>query len=298
MKKYDFSILAAGCMWGIIGLFTRHLNAMGLNSQGVLIIRSGGCAIFFALTLLFKDPKLFRVKPRDFLLLFCFGASTLFFTYCYYQSIKLASMGVACTLMYCAPAFVMVLSVFVFKEKFTGRKLAALLCSIAGCCFVSGLLEGSANVSVAGVGYGLLSGLGYAVYSVLSKILSGRGNHSLTMNFYCWGLCCVGAILLWGVGPTVQTFAAAGNVFVNILICIAMVAVSGYAPAFLYNWGLKGVEASKGSVMASVEPVVASIAGFAVFGEEPTVLGVLGIALVLGAVVILNVKPRARKAAA
>jgi len=292
MKKYDFSILAAGCMWGIIGLFTRHLNAMGLNSSSVLIIRSGGCAIFFALTLLIKDPKLFCVKPRDLLLLFCFGASTLFFTYCYYQSIELASMGAACTLMYCAPAFVMVLSVFVFKEKFTKRKFAALVCSIAGCCFVSGLLEGNSNLSVAGVIYGLLSGFGYAVYSVISKVLSSRGYHSLTMNFYCWGLCCVGAILLWGIEPTIQTFAGAGNIFGNILICVAMVAVSGYAPAFLYNWGLKGVEVSKGSVMASVEPVVASIAGFAVFGEKPTVLGILGIALVLSAVVILNIKQR------
>jgi drug/metabolite transporter (DMT)-like permease len=40
--------------------------------------------------------------------------------------------------------------------------------------------------------------------------------------------------------------------------------------------------------MASVEPVMASVMGFVVFHETPTVLGLLGIVLVLGAVVILN----------
>jgi drug/metabolite transporter (DMT)-like permease len=74
----------------------------------------------------------------------------------------------------------------------------------------------------------------------------------------------------------------------TLLLSLGLIVISGFLPALLYSFGLRGVEAGKGAVMASIEPVVASLAGFLFFGETPTPLGILGIVLVLGAVVILN----------
>ena len=289
MKKRDIAILCAGVFWGMIGLFTRRMGAAGITSSGVLIIRSGGCALLFGACILCKDPKLFKIKLRDLWLFFGYGVlATLFFTYCYYQSIALGSLGAACTLMYSAPVFVMVISLFVFRERFTKGKLAALICALAGCCLVSGLLEGQTAVSVAGTVYGLLAGIGYAMYSVFSKALSNRGYHVLVINAYGWVFCTLGGLLLWGTAPAAPMFQS-GDIFA---VCVGIIVISGFLPALLYSWGLEGEEAGKGAVMASVEPVVANIMGFAVFGEEPTFLGVVGIALVLGAVVILNVPAR------
>ena len=50
------------------------------------------------------------------------------------------------------------------------------------------------------------------------------------------------------------------------------------------------MEASRASVIASVEPVVATMIGFFVFSEKITVSAVFGIACVLVAIGILNVK--------
>ena len=50
------------------------------------------------------------------------------------------------------------------------------------------------------------------------------------------------------------------------------------------------MENSKASVIASVEPVMVALLGLAVFGEVPGVPECIGILLVLGAVVLLNVK--------
>ncbi|MCD7770269.1 MAG: DMT family transporter [Oscillospiraceae bacterium] len=285
MKKYDIAILAAGVFWGVIGLFTRQLEAVGVPSSGVLIVRSSGCGILFVLCALCKDPRLLKIRWKDAWLFFCFGIlSTLFFTYCYYQSIALSSLSAACTLMYSAPVFVMVISLFVFHERFTRRKLAALLCAVVGCCLVSGILEGDSQLSTAGVIYGLLAGIGYAFYSICSKSLSNRGYHVLTINAYGWCLCAVGGLILWGVGPAAPVFENGRN----MLTGLGLIVISGFLPALLYSWGLQSEEAGKGAVMASVEPVVASILGFVVFGETPTVLGLIGIILVLGAVVVLN----------
>ncbi len=285
MKRRDAAILTAGVLWGVIGLFTRRMEAFGVGSSGVVIIRSGGCAALFVLSVLFKDPKLLRIKLGDLWLFFCYGVlATFFFTYCYYQSIALGSLSAACTLMYSAPVFVMVISLFVFHERFSARKLAALLCAVVGCCLVSGLLEGRASVSLAGAVYGILAGVGYAFYSVFSKALSNRGYHVLTINAYGWGFCTAAGLLVFGPGPAAPMFRS----FDNFAVCAGIIFISGFLPAFLYSWGLEGEEAGKGSVMASVEPVVASVVGFAVFHEAPTLLGLVGIVLVLAAVVILN----------
>ena len=284
MKKYDIYILLAGCTWGVIGLFTRNLSLIGVTSGGVLVIRSTGCLVLFAVWALVKDPKLFRFQWKDAWLLLLFGLVTFAFTYCYYQSIDLGSLSAACTLMYSAPVFVMVMSLFIFKEKFSRRKLMALLLAVAGCTLVSGVPEGDSTLSTAGVVYGLLAGIGYAGYSVCIKALSNRGLDTLTINVYGWLVCSLAGLATWGfsaAAPVMQSGA-------TVLLGIGLIVISGFLPALLYSMGLKGEEAGKGAVMASIEPVVASLAGFVAFHEAPTPLAVLGVALVLAAVVLLN----------
>ena len=284
LKKYDIAILLAGIFWGMIGLFTRNLSAAGMTSAGVLIVRSGGCALLFAGWALLRDRKLFRFRWKDAWLLGLFGLITFFFTYCYYQSIDLGSLSMACTLMYSAPVFVMVMSLFFFGERFSRRKLLALLCAVAGCALVSGVLEGNASAGAAGIVYGLLAGIGYASYSVCIKALSNRGVDTLTLNVWGWIVCTALGLLVWGPGPAAPMLESGKNA----LLSVGLIVISGFLPALLYSLGLRGEEAGKGAVMASVEPVMASLMGLAAFGEVPTPLGIVGVLLVLAAVALLN----------
>ena len=287
-------ILLAGCLWGMIGLSTRSLSALGMSSAGVLIVRSGGCAVLFIAWALIKDPRLLRFRWKDAWLFVCFGVlATFFFTYCYYQSIDLGSLSAACTLMYSAPVFVMIISLFAFGEKFSRRKLMALVCAVVGCTLVSGVLEGDSTLSAAGVIYGLLAGIGYACYSVCIKALSNRGYDTITINAWGWLLCTVTGLIVWGPSPAAPMTASG----MGALLCAGLVVVSGFLPALFYSMGLRGEEAGRGAVMASVEPVVASIVGFAAFGEAPSPLSIMGIVLVLGAVVLLNLPGRGTRRA-
>ena len=59
-------------------------------------------------------------------------------------------------------------------------------------------------------------------------------------------------------------------------------------PYLLYTVGLSHMRASGAAIMASIEPVVATAAGALVFGEALTMPAFAGIALVLGAIVVLN----------
>ena len=63
-------------------------------------------------------------------------------------------------------------------------------------------------------------------------------------------------------------------------------------PYLCYTKGLSGLENTTASVIASIEPVVATVLGVIIYGETPNPITFLGIVCVLGSIVILNKKER------
>ena len=64
MQKYTASVITAGCLWGLMGLFTRTLATYGVDSTGAIVLRCGIAALLFAVTLLVRDPKQFRIRLK------------------------------------------------------------------------------------------------------------------------------------------------------------------------------------------------------------------------------------------
>ena len=174
MQKYTASVITAGCLWGLMGLFTRTLATYGVDSTGAIVLRCGIAALLFAVTLLVRDPKQFRIRLKD---IWCFIGtgicSLLFFTYCYFQAITLMDLSTAAVLLYTAPSIVMILSLVLFHERITVQKLIALVLAFAGCCLVS-LVGGEHKLSTIGILYGLGAGFGYALYSIFARYWRGH----------------------------------------------------------------------------------------------------------------------------
>jgi DME family drug/metabolite transporter len=143
-------------------------------------------------------------------------------------------------------------------------------------------------MNTAGILYGLCSGFGYALYSIFARLAIDRGYDSRTINFYACLLAAAGAVIIWGGAEVPLMFQSASSVLWSLGTGI----VSCYLPYLLYTYGLSGVETGKAAVMASVEPVVATIVGIAAFGEGLSGQNVLGVLLVLGAIVLINFKNR------
>lgn len=288
--KYSLAVLGSGCLWGTMGYFRRTLGSFGLNSFGIVLVRCALSALLFACAIGMTDPRAFRVRWKD---AWCFIGSgifsLLFFSSCYFQAMTMMSLSVAAILLYTAPCFVMLLSAVFFQEKLTRKKILAMVLAFSGCCLVSGIVGEDVRLTTAGVLYGLGSGIGYALYSIFGKFALARGYSSNTINFWSCLLAALGAGVLWGFAEPFQVLTASAG---NFLFCVLTAVVTTFLPYFLYTYGLSGVEAGKASVMASVEPVVATVVGLLVFGERLSVWSAAGIALVLAAIVLLNVKSK------
>ena len=292
MRRRALAVLGAGALWGLTGVFRRSLGQLGCDSAGVIVIRCGIAAILFGVTLLLRAPGQLRVRLRHLWCFFgCGVCSLLLFTFCYFQAMSLMSLSAAAILLYTAPAFVMTMSAMLFHERMTGRKLCALALAFAGCCLVSGV-GGGGRLPLAGVLYGLGSGFGYALYSIFGKLAMQRGYGSLTINFYACLFAAAGAALVWGVQTPVRVIVSS---WPGALWAVGTGLVTCYLPYLLYTWGRERLEPGRASIMASVEPVVATAAGIAVFHEALTVPAALGALAVLAAIAVLNLTPKRRK---
>lgn len=286
-SKSALCVLLAGTLWGSMGLFVRKLNAVGLYALDIVQLRIAISLILVGLYLLIFARDNLRVRLRD---LWCFAGtgivSLLLFSWCYFSGMQEASLSVMAVLLYTSPAFIVLLSVLLFRETLTRQKLLALVLTFTGCCLVSGLGSGSA-VSMKGLLLGLGSGFFYALYSIFSRYAIERGYGSWTITFYTFLFCLLASAPLAHWGLIASALSSGVSVPVYALL---MGLLTGFLAYIFYTKGLEGMESSRAGILASVEPVVGTIIGTLVFHEPLPVQSVLGIALVLGGIVVLGGK--------
>lgn len=285
-------VISAAVLWGLMGLFVRTLNSYGLASMEIVAVRVIFAALMMAAVLLVKDRSLFRIKLKD---CWCFLGtgicSIIFFNFCYFRAIELTSLSAAAVMLYTAPIMVTVMSAFLFKEKITPVKVLAAAAAFIGCALVTGV-TGNVNIGAAGLLLGVGSAFGYALYSIFGRFALDRGYSSFTVTFYTFLFASAGVIFMVNIKDTAQKLTASPLSFTAGILLALLITV---APYLLYTIGLAKTDTGKASVMASAEPVVATLAGAVLFDEMPDILGFAGILMVIGSVILLNISPKSSK---
>jgi drug/metabolite transporter (DMT)-like permease len=178
-------------------------------------------------------------------------------------------------------------SIALGRESPSLRRFAALAIGSLGVVLV---LVGAGNMSsrldpLASI-LTLVGAVLYAVYVVLAEPVSRRMN-SLTLAAFV----CTGAALM---------FMAYGSVRGSLTLGMggagwgwtATVAVSSTVIALAaYLAGVERLGASRASILATLEPAIACILAFLVFGDRLTALQLLGGAFVVSAGLVLQLRP-------
>ncbi len=293
-KKHAGAILLAGILWGTIGLFVRALSQTGLSSLQLVFLRSAITAVALFFYLLLFCRQALRIAWRDLWIFMGTGIlSILFFSVCYFSTIQMAELSIAAVLLYTAPVFVMLFSLGFFQEKLNVRKILALLCCLMGCALVSGVL-GASRLTLPALITGLLSGLGYSLYSVFGKFAVQKGYGALTTTFYTFLISAIAALPFVGLGEIPQKLALQGG---SPFLIVLMGLFTSVIPYLLYTYGLWATAPAKASILASVEPVAAMLFGSIFFGEKLTLSSLAGMALVLAAVALLSPKEKTARPA-
>ena len=281
-------IILAGIFWGSMGIFVRKLGTYGFTSVQIVAIRITLAALVFSIVLFIRDRSGFRITLRDLPLFLGLGfGSILFFTVCYFTAITIMPLSTAAILLYTSPIWIMLMSMLFFREKLNRVKLIALVLAFAGCVLVSGI--SGEGITLIGLLIGLGSGIGYGLYSILGTIALRRYS-PYTVTTYTFLFAAAGSWLVCGPADMISKFTAAADLPFLLFFCCLTALVTAVIPFLSYTLGLRTVEASRAGILATIEPMVATLIGILVFAEPLTLLSGLGILLILAAVVLLNRK--------
>ena len=279
-------VVASALLWGTYGSFLTAISARGMSATVINFLRFAATSLPVLIYLLLRDRNALRVKKKDLWLLFANGlASILFFTSCYAAAIRETKIATAAALLYTAPAIVLLLSALLFNEKLTARKIFCVLLSVAGCALVSGAVGTGETLTARGLLLGLGAGLGYALYSIFSRLLQQRGYSTFTN--VCWTfLIAASAYFLIALreGSAAQIVLLPRATGLSVLCGL----LTGLLAYLLYTAGLRDMEPSRAAQLATIEPVFAALLGLTLFSQRLSGTEWLGIALVVAAVVGMN----------
>jgi drug/metabolite transporter (DMT)-like permease len=280
---YIYIILAA-ILWGIIGLFVTNLYKLGFSAMQIVAIRAITACLFLVTYALIKNRKLLLIKTSYIKYFVGTGIiSFVLFNLCLFNAIKETSISIATILLYTAPAFVTLLSWIFFKEILTIRKISALSITSIGSALVVGVASSSdSEISLIGLALGVGSGFFYALYSIFGKYALVNSN-SITVTIYTFVFASL-AILPF-IDFEILSLISSFEAWINVLGIGFFSTVLAFT---LYTKGLETIESSRASIIATIEPVVASIISFIVFNEKLSTTQYIGIILVITAVLLVQ----------
>lgn len=275
MKKGAFQILLAGVCWGIFPLFTSGLYSTGVDSLTAAAMRAYMAAAIYLLIAV-KGKVFHRIKARDIPFFAVYGLCSVTFVYIsYLTAIRLLSVSLASVLLFTSPAFVILLSRLFFGEPITRRKVVALALTLVGCMLVVKIYApGALQGSLPGIFFGLLSGISFSTLTLFGRVglkkYDGQVNAIVPALF--GALFFLPVLPIWKVQFTLPRLGLfLGQSFVGSVL-----------PFTLYLGGMqRGVEGGDASVLATVEPLVATLSGVLFLHERLAPLQVLGVVLVL-----------------
>ncbi len=297
---YAFA-LGAGALWGTTGPLSTALYAEGAEITGIGFWRILlGTLALLAYGALFRRD-LFRLDRRALLLVgLGGGALVALFEVAYQFAIAGAGVSSAAALLYTAPTIVAILAGPLLKEKLTAGRL--LLAVVVGAGAVLAVQGGSHGANLAGVSTprlalgvagGLLAAVSYAGLTLLARFAVPRyGEARVLLLQIAGGTVLLGVILPLAGRAPVPPPTVGGWIYV-IMLVIGTVLL---ANLFFFS-AVKRIEAAPTAVAATIEPVVGTLLALVLFSQRLTLVGWIGLRMVVGAVAAVYLE-EARAAAA
>jgi drug/metabolite transporter (DMT)-like permease len=289
--------LAAVC-FGTLGPITRYADEAGVGSLAIVAWRAGiGATAMIVLLVTLsaaagRRPIAVRELPAgDRWFIGASSMANMVLNLAMFIAFVRIEIGLALLVFYLYPAFVAVASVLWFGDRLDVVRWSALGLSMLGLVLTlagSGALGG---IDPLGVGLAFLAAMAQAFYVLSARHGFARippiESAAITMGGAAVGYVVIALI----IGRFVDLAAplASGAA----LVPVAMAGIIGAAiPTLCFITGIRLLGAPRAAIVATLEPVVGVALAAWLLNEQPTLIQVLGGALILVAAVLLQVRAR------
>ena len=273
--------------WGLSGTSVQFLeNAKHLNVEWLLEVRLLLAGLLTILLAYMQDGiRIFDIfkNPKDFGKLLIFGLFGIALAqYSYFKAIAISGVGVATVLQYVAPTLLIIYLFLRYFKKPTPAEFCCVLLVLTGTiCIVS---QGGLDISTINgdaLFWGLISAASICVYTLqpieLLKKYSTTSIVGVAM-FIC-------GILSLAMFQQIDSEAIwDGMTWVGLFTIIILGTVVSFNA---YIEGVRRIGAVQGSILSSLEPISAALFGWALLGNEFTLVGIFGMICIIATVFII-----------
>lgn len=284
-------VLASVC-FGSSGVLAKPAMLAGLSPEQVAVARIGLSALMLLAGVALTRPRLLRVRREQWRLvvgygLLAVGGIQLF----YFLAASRVPVGVAILLEFTSPVLVALWVRFVRGVRLPWVMWVGIALALAGLAVVARVHEGLQLDTI-----GSLAGIAAALCSAAYFLLGEHGVNSLhPLGMITWGLV-IGAV---AVGVVAPPWTIPGSVLLapaalgpwHPPVWVLLVAVALISTVFAYLAGitaLRHLAASTASVLALVEPLVATTGAWILLSETLTWVQVAGAVVLLGGALIVQ----------
>jgi drug/metabolite transporter (DMT)-like permease len=280
--------LVAGAMFAVNGTVSTLALQAGLPATRLTALRCTGAALGLVLVLALVSPRRLHVTLRELPFLAVFGVVGVALTqFLYYVAISRLPVGIALIFEMSAPVLIVLYVRLVRREHVRRRLWAALVLSISGLVLVAQVWRGGGSLDPLGVTAGLVAAICLATYYLMGE----RGTVTRDpVALTCWSF--VMAAIFWAVAApwwqfhpgvlTTRVPISLGPAQLPLWVLIGWIVVLGaMVPFWLSIAALRHLPPTAAGLVATVEPVFASVVAWLWLGQ------VLSVWQVIGGVVVL-----------
>lgn len=279
-------ILIASTLWGLSGTVAKYLFNNGISPLRLVQIRMTLAAIILFVVLLLSNRERLTISLRDLPYFLVFGIVGMAGNqFSYYFTVSKIQVGPAVLIQYLCPVWITLYAHFFQREPLSKKTISALLLAVLGCYMVAGGYRiDLLRLNRVGVMAGIVSSFFVSFYALFAE--KGLKRHNpWTVLLYGLGIgslfCCLfNSPLRMVTEPySVRTWL----IFLYIAIFATLI------PFSLFFKGIERLRATRASISANWEPVMAGLSAYFILGEVLEPLQILGGLGVIAAVVLLQV---------
>ena len=274
-------VILSAAVFGVLPFIVRSINACGSNSVMTSFLRFllSLIPLYLAVRGSKAGLRITKTEARKILLIAVCGLGgtsvLLFLSYNYIPS------GMATTIHFVYPVFVILGSVLFLRQKISPMKLVCVVLCFGGILLFYGG-GGDGGVQPLGLFLAFASGITYAFYIVFLDA-SGLAKMEPTKMIFYMNL--FSAIMVGALAAATGSFTLAISLKGWILALFLAIVIS-FLAVRSFQIGVRYIGPQNAAILSTFEPITSLIVGILVYHEAFTLAGIAGCVLILSSVVI------------
>ncbi len=267
-------VIIGSIAYGFLPIFVKNIIAYNFSSLSMVFYRYFLTAIFLFIIIL-VSKKSFKINKKQFIELLIFSIIGLGLTFFFLsKSLLYISAGLSNMIHFGYPVIVLLVMIFIFKEKANILKFLSIIFAAIGIILLTQVVEVE---SFLGVIYALITTITYGAYIIANKRCSFSELDTMVSLFYMSLFISV-IFLIAGI------FTGSLQIINNLYVFGNFIAISLVCTIFslgLLLYGVKRLGSSLASILNMFEPATTVVASIFIYNEKLTVNIIIGSVLII-----------------